>query len=124
MNKFQNRKYILIFITIILLTSFFGHLPMKAEAQDSTIKIIDTSSENKRAYASLLDQFSKYENFPKYLKSSITAIKKSMNVETLLEGCNRIADSMLVGMLLEYYYSEGYRITCVVGDWIILELIQ
>ena len=124
MNKFQNRKYILIFITIILLTSFIGHLSIKAEAQDTIIKIIDTSSENKRAYASLLDQFSKYKNFPKHLKVSIAAIKKSMNVETLLEGYNRIAYSMLVGWLLEYYYSEGYRITCVVGDWIILELIQ
>ena len=124
MNKFQNRKYFLIFITIILLTSFFGHLPMKAEAQDSIIKIIDTSSENIRAYASLLDQFSKYKSFPQYLKSSIIAIKKSLNVETLLEGYNRIAYSMLIGWLLEYYCSEGYRITCVVNDWIILELIQ
>lgn len=124
MNKFQNRKYILIFITIILLASFIGHLSIKVEAQDSIIKIIDTSSENKRAYASMLDQFSKYKSFPQYLKSSIIAIKKSMNVETLLEGYNRIAYSMLVGWLLEYYYSEGYRITCVVGDWIILELIQ
>lgn len=124
MNKFQNRKYILIFITIVLLTSFFGHLSMKAEAQGSTIKIIDTSSENKRAFASMLNQFSKYNGFPKYLKSSIIAIKKSINVETLLEGCNRIANSMLVEWLLEYYYSEGYSITCVVGDWLILELIQ
>jgi len=120
MNRFQNRKYILVFITIIFLTSFFGHLSMKAETKDSTIKIIDTSSENKRACAGMLDYFSKYKSFPKYLKSSII----SMNVDTLLEGCNRIANSMLVVMLLEYYYSEGYKITCVVGDWIILELIQ
>ena len=123
MNKFQNRKDILIFITIILLTSFFGHPSMKAEAQGSKI-IIDTSSENERAFASMLDQFSKYNGFPKYLKSSIIATKKSMNVETLLEVCNRIASSMLVEWLLEYYYSEGYSITCVVGDWLILELIQ
>jgi len=124
MNKFQNRKYILIFITIILLTSFFGNLSIKAEAQDHTIKIIDTSSENKRVFASMLDQFSKYSGFPKYLKSSIAAAKESLNVETLLEGCTRIADSMLVEWLLEYYYSEGYSISCVVGDWLILELTQ
>lgn len=124
MNRFQNRKYILVFITIIFLTSFFGHLSMKAETKDSIIKIIDTSSENKRGYASMLDQFSEYKSFPQYLKSSIVAIKKSLNIETLLEGYNRIAYSMLVGWLLEYYYSKGYRITCVVGDWIILELTQ
>lgn len=58
------------------------------------------------------------------MNKDIIDFKKSMNIETLLEGCNRIANRMLVEWILEYYYSEGYRITCVVGDWIILELIQ
>jgi hypothetical protein len=128
MNKSQNRKYILIFITIILLTSFFGHLSIKAEAQGKIIKhnirILDINSEYKRGNAGWLDFLLEKISLPKYMKKDIIDFKKSMNIETLLEGCDRIANSMLVEWILEYYYSEGYRITFVVGDWIILELIQ
>ena len=32
------------------------------------------------------------------------------------------SNETVIAWLLDYYYSQGYRITCVVGDWIILEL--
>jgi hypothetical protein len=97
---------------------------MKAEAQGKIIKILDTNSEYKRANAGWLDLLLEKYNLPKYMKKDIMNFKISINTETLLEGCDRIANSMLVEWILEYYYSEGYRITFVVGDWIILELIQ
>ena len=124
MNKFQNRKCILIFITIILLTSFFGHLSVKAEAQDEIIKILDTSNENTRANAGMLDFLLEKNILPKYMEIQIIGFKKSMNIKTLLKGCNQIANIVFVRWLLEYYYSQGHGITCVVGDWIILESIQ
>ena len=127
-KKFKHSKITLIFITMILLTLFIGHLSIKAEAQGKiikhTIKILDTNSEYKRGNAGWLDFLLEKISLPKYMKKDIIDFKKSMNIETLLEGCNRIANRMLVEWVLEYYYSEGYRITCVVGDWIILELIQ
>jgi len=123
-KKFKHSKITLIFITMILLTLFIGHLSIKSEAQGKIIKILDTNNENKRANAGMLDLLLEKYNLPKYMELDIIGLKKSMNIETLLEGCNRIANIMLVTWLLEYYYSEGYRITCVVGDWIILELIQ
>ena len=127
-NKIKNGKIILIFITIVLLVLFIGHLSIKAEAQGKiikhTIKILDTNSEYKRGNAGWLDFLLEKISLPKYMKKDIIDFKKSMNIETLLEGCNRIANRMLVEWILEYYYSEGYRITFVVGDWIILELIQ
>ena len=123
-KKFKPSKNILIFITIIFLTLFIGHFSIKSEAQSKIIRIVNTNNDNIRANAGMLDLFLAKYNLPKYIESDIIGLKKSMNIKTLLEGCNRIANIMLVSWLLEYYYSEGYRITCVVNDWIILELIQ
>jgi len=123
-KKFKHSKIILIFITMIFLTLFIGHLSIKSEAQGEIIKILDTNNENKRANAGMLDFLLEKHNLPKYMELGIIELKKSMNIKTLLEGCNQIANIVLVTWLLEYYYSKGYRISCVVGDWIILELIQ
>ena len=51
-------------------------------------------------------------------------MKQVLEVKTLVEGCSPIANETLVTWVLDMYYSDGYRIVCVVGDWIILELIQ
>jgi len=127
-KKFKHSKIIFIFITIILLALFIGHLSAKSEAQGKIIKhtiiIVDTNNESKRSNAGILDFLLEKISLPKNMEVEIIALKKSMNIKTLLEGCNQIANKPLVEWLLEYYYSKGYKITCVVGDWIILELIQ
>lgn len=125
-KKFKHSKIILIFITIILLALFIGHLSAKSEAQGKIIKhniiIVDTNNESKRSNAGILDFLLEKIGLPKNSEVEIIALKKSMNIKTLLEGYNQIANKPLVEWLLGYYYSEGYRISCVVGDWIILEL--
>ena len=123
-KKIKHSKIIFIFITMILLTLFIGHLSIKSEAQGKIIEILDTNNESKRANAGMLDLLLEKYNLPKYMELEIIGLKKSMNIKTLLEGCNQIANKVFVTWLLEYYYSKGYRISCVVGDWIILELIQ
>ncbi len=123
-KEFKHSKIIPIFITVILLTLFIGHLSIKSEAQDEVIKILDTNNENTRSNAGMLDFLLEKNSLPKYMEIHVIGFKKSMNIKTLLEGCNQIANIVFVTWLLEYYYSKGYRISCVVGDWIILELIQ
>ncbi|MBA7549883.1 hypothetical protein ES705_42383 [subsurface metagenome] len=123
-KKIKHSKVILIFVAIFLLVLFIGNLSRKAEAQGKIIKhtiiIVDTNNESKRGNAGWLDFLLEKISLPEYMKQGIIAFKKSMNIETLLEGCNRIGNKILVEWMLEYYYSEGYRVACVVGDWIIL----
>lgn len=125
-KKNKHGRIILIFITIVLLVLFIGNfsktLEVKCEESKDRIRIIDTNERYKKGKALVLDTFLEDNNLPKNVEFSITGMKEVLKAKTLLEVSEQIANINFVEWLLELHYSEGYRITCVVGDWIILEL--
>jgi len=132
MNKIQeiknikHGKIILTFITIVLLILLVGRLSktseVKCEEYKRGITIVDTDEKHKCSIALVLDTSLTHGGLPKNLEFEIKNMKQVLEVKTLVEGCSQIANETLVTWLLDMYYSDGYRIACVVGDWIILEL--
>ena len=125
-KKIKHGRIILIFITIVFLVLFIGYfsktLELECKESRRRIVIVDTNEKYIKGVAGFLDLFLKQANLPKNVEFDIKEMKQFLKVKTLVEGCNRIANEMLIEWLLEYYYSKGYQITCGVGDWIILEL--
>jgi len=130
MNKIQeikkHGKIILTFITIVLLILLIGRLSktseVKCEDSKSKIQIVDINEKSKKSNAILLDHLLEGNVLPKDVEFVITEMKKLVKGKTLFECYNQISNETLICWILEYYYSLGYQINCVIGDWIILEL--
>jgi len=121
-NKIQYRKVILSFIIISLLVLFvFSFLKDEAKSKEyeSRISIINTSEEVIKGNAGELDYALKEGHLPEKIGNHIKLFIKSFGAKSLVD-CYQVANSQVVEWLLEYRYNEGWRINCVIGDWIIL----
>lgn len=120
--KIKHRKIIFTF-TVLLLLSLFICSILKDEAickeYEYKISIIDTREEVIKGNASQLDLAIKKGYLPEKMEYSIKIFIKSFKAKSLVD-CYQVANSQVVEWLLEYRYYEGWRINCVIGDWIIL----
>lgn len=122
LGKIKYRKVILIFIAISLLVLFvFSFLKdeVRSEEYEYKIDIINTNEEVIKGNASQLDSALKGGYLPEKMKNHIKLFIKSFGAKSLVD-CYQVANSQVVEWLLEYRYCEGWRINCVIGDWIIL----
>jgi len=123
-KKIKHSKVILIFVAIFVLVLFLGNLSkiseVKCEEFKSEIAIVDINEKSKKSNAILLDHLLEGNVLPKDVEFAITEMKKITKGKTLFECYNQISNETLICWILEYYYSLGYQINCVVGDWIIL----
>lgn len=121
-KKIKHSKVILIFVSIFLLVLFIGNLSrkeVKSEANPS-IEILDINGKNKFQNAVFLDTLLERNALPKNIESIITLLLKKSGSETLREVKEDFQNVSFIEWILEYKYSVGYRINCVIGDWIIL----
>jgi len=121
-DKIKYRKVVLSFIAISLLVLFVFNL-LKDEASSKEyeykISIIDTSEEVIKGNASQLDHALKEGYLPEKMEYAIKLFIKAFKAKSLVD-CYQVSNSQVVEWLLEYRYYKGWRINCVVGDWIIL----
>lgn len=122
LSKIKHRKVIFSFVVVFLLSLFICCL-LKDEASSKEyeykISIIDTSEEVIKGNASQLDHALKEGYLPEKMKYAIKLFIKAFKAKSLVD-CYQVANSQVVEWLLEYRYYEGWRINCVIGDWIIL----
>jgi len=122
-KKIKHSKVILIFVAIFLLVLFIGNLSrkeVKSEANPS-IEILDINEKNKFQNAAFLDVLLERNALPN-IEAVITLLLKESGSEgkTLREAKDDFQNVNFIKWILEYEYSVGYRINCVIGDWIIL----
>ena len=122
-KKIKYSKVILIFVAIFLLVLFIGNLSrkeVKSEANPSII-IVDINEENKFENAAFLDTLLEQNYLPKNIETVINFLHKDRGEgKTLREFLGGFSNEDLIEWILEYRYKVGYRINCVIGDWIIL----
>ncbi len=121
-DKIKHRKVILSFIAISLLVLFvFSFLKDEAKSKEYEyrISIIDTNEKVIKGNAGQLDLALKDGNLPEKMEYSIKLFINHFKAKSLVD-CYQVANSQVVEWLLEYRYYEGWRINCVIGDWIIL----
>ena len=126
-KKIKHSKVILIFVAIFLLVLFIGNLSRKEVKSETypSILIVDTNEEAKLGNAALLTVLLERNALPKNLEILIKHMIKinDSEVKTTEEirgKIQKIVNVTLIDWILEYEYSVGYRINCVIGDWIIL----
>ena len=122
-KKIKHSKVILIFVAIFILVLFIGNLSrkeVKSEANPS-IEILDINEKNKFQNAAFLDVLLERNALPN-IEAVITLLLKESGSEgkTLREAKDDFQNVNFIKWILEYEYSVGYRINCVIGDWIIL----
>lgn len=121
-GKIKHRKVILSFIALSLLVIFvFSFLENEASSKEYEYKIniIDTNEEAIKGNASQLDNALKEGYLPEKMEYAIKQFINHFKVKSLVD-CYQVSNSQVVEWLLEYRYYKGWRINCVIGDWIIL----
>ena len=121
-EKIKHSKVILIFVAIFILVLFisaFSKNGFMVTSNESKILIIDTNEKFKKGNASILDRAMEQDLLPKEKAYRITAVIKHFGEKTLAN-CDQMSNTQIIEWLLEYEYYVGYRINCIVGDWIIL----
>lgn len=121
-GKIKYRKVILSFIAISLLVLFvFSFLRDEARSKEYEYKIsiINTNEEVIKGNASQLDSALKEGYLPEKMEYAIKQFISCFKAKSLVD-CYQVANSQVVEWLLEYHYYKGWRINCVIGDWIIL----
>lgn len=122
LSKTKHRKVIFSFVVVFLLSLFICGL-LKDEASSKEyeykISIIDTSEEVIKGNASQLDHALKEGYLPEKMEYAIKLFIKAFEAKSLVD-CYQVTNSQVVEWLLEYRYYEGWRINCVIGEWIIL----
>ncbi|MBA7592003.1 hypothetical protein ES708_34174 [subsurface metagenome] len=120
-KKIKYRKIILIFVAIFILVLFIGKLSgkeVKSETNPS-ITIVDINEKNKFQNAVFLDALIERNALPRNIEILIKSLINS-EMKTTKEVINEFENLTLIEWILEYKYSVGCRINCVIGDWIIL----
>ena len=121
-DKIKYRKVILSFIAISLLVLFvFSFLKDEASSKEYEYKIsiIDTNEEVIKGNAAQLDIALKKGYLPEKVEYDIKQFINYFKAKSLVD-CYQVSNSQVVEWLLEYRYYKGWRINCVIGDWIIL----
>ena len=121
-GKIKNRKVIFSFLVVFLLSLFiFSFLKDEASSKEYEYKItiIDTSKEVIKGNAGLLDLALKGGDLPEKMEHIIKLTINHFGAKSLVD-CYQMSNTQIVEWLLEYKYYEGWRINCVIGDWIIL----
>ena len=108
-GKIKHRKVILSFIAISLLVLFvFSFLKDEARSKEYEYKI------------DIIDTYALKEGYlPEKMEYAIKQFINHFKVKSLVD-CYQVSNSQVVEWLLEYRYYKGWRINCVIGDWIIL----
>ena len=121
-GKIKHRKVILSFIAISLIVLFvFSFLKDEARSKEYEYKIdiINTNEKVIKGNAGQLDLALKDGDLPEKMEYVIKLFIKSFGAKSLVD-CYQVANSQIVEWLLEYRYYKGWRINCVISDWIIL----
>ena len=120
-GKIKYRKVILSFITISLMLFVICFLEDEASSKEYEYKIsiIDTNEKVIKGNAGQLDMALKNGDLPEKMEYAIKQFINCFKAKSLVD-CYQVANSQVVEWLLEYRYYEGWRINCVIGDWIIL----
>lgn len=121
-GKIKHRKVIFTFVAVFLLSLFICDLSKdeaRSKEYEYKISIIDTSEEVIKGNASQLDLALKGGYLPEKMEHLIKLAKQTFKAKTLVD-CYQLSNTQIIEWLLEYRYYEGWRINCVIGDWIIL----
>ncbi len=121
-KKIKHSKVILIFVAIFLLVLFIGNLSRKEVKSETypSITIVDIHEKGKFQNAAYLNVLLEQKALPKNIETLIKTLRNESEVKTTKEIIEEFGNVTLIEWILEYKYSVGYRINCVIGDWIIL----
>jgi len=122
LSKTKHRKVIFSFVVVFLLSLFICGL-LKDEARSKEyeyrISIIDTNEKVIKGNSAQLDIALKKGYLPEKVEYDIKQFINYFKAKSLVD-CYQVSNSQVVEWLLEYRYYKGWRINCVIGDWIIL----
>ncbi|MBA7550999.1 hypothetical protein ES705_43532 [subsurface metagenome] len=121
-KKIKHSKVILIFVAIFLLVLFIGNLSRKEVKSETypSITMLDINEKNKFLNAAFLDALLEKNALPKNIETLIKSLINGSELKTTKEVIDEFGNVTLIEWILAYKYSVGYRINCVIGDWIIL----
>ena len=122
LSKTKHRKVIFSFVVVFLLSLFICGL-LKDEARSKEyeyrISIIDTNEKVIKGNSAQLDIALKKGYLPEKVEYDIKQFINYFKAKSLVD-CYQVSNSQVVEWLLEYRYYKGWRINCVISDWIIL----
>jgi len=121
-GKISNRKVIFSFVAVFLLSLLICAIlkdEVSSKEYEYKISIIDTNEEVIKGNASQLDHALKDGDLPKKMEQTIRMVINHFKAKSLVD-CYQLSNTQIVEWLLEYKYYEGWRINCVIGDWIVL----
>ena len=117
-------KVILTVIAVSLVGLLVRQFPGKVEArleERAPIVVVNMSTANCGELAAQLDGLSLLGILPPRVDTIIKGLKERFNEEKLID-VSIVGRDGLLQWVLEYYYTEGWRIKFIAGDLIFLEV--
>ena len=115
-KKIKYSKVILSFVIVFLLVLSISGISKSGGY--TCVEIIDIN--DRLGNVLLVGHAVEHNILRKAIEDTIALIVEELGGKTLYDIKDKISNTLLVGWTLEYMYNKGYRIDCVIGDWIIL----